>query len=411
MRSEQQKEGGLRCRSSQIYFEGNFSNLGTDLIDAPSSLANHPQEIAEVAGGAALLAGGLFFAPELAGLAGFGGAIDASAGAADAALAAGAVDSSVAGLGGDVLAGGDILSSAALGDVSALGGDAAALGGDAAAGAFDLGGAASFNADPAIASYLGGDLLNAADPSIAAAGGDITSADLTQVSDALQATGDTSGAGASVGADSAALPANATVSDIGGAGGGGLPSYPAAGGGSSLTSTLGSTLSSPWTKLALGAAPLALTLGMGETQLPAGAQALQGQALALQQQGLTDLASARAGTLNAGQTAQLAQMSSDLKNKWLQTLYNQGVQDPTKDARWPQIAAQIDAQVTQQTAALIQQNITNALAETGQAASALTSIAQMQMSADTNFTNALINATKSLGLAAGSSAGRTVTIT
>jgi len=104
-------------------------------------------------------------------------------------------------------------------------------------------------------------------------------------------------------------------------------------------------------------------------------------------------------------------MSSDLKNKWLQTLYNQGVQDPTKDARWPQIAAQIDAQVTQQTAALIQQNITNALAETGQAASALTSIAQMQMSADQNFTNALINATKSLGLAAGSSAGRTVTIT
>jgi len=46
--------------------------------------------------------------------------------------------------------------------------------------------------------------------------------------------------------------------------------------------------------------------------------------------------------LNAGQTAQLASFKQNATNQWLQTLYNQGVQDPTKDARWPQIQAQID---------------------------------------------------------------------
>ncbi len=379
-----------------------FSNLGKDLVDAPSSLANHPTEIAEVVGGAGLLLGGAFLAPELAGLAGFGGALDAGAGGVDAALAAGAVDSSVAGLGGDVLAGSDILGSAALGDATALGGDAlGAAGGDVLSALSDT-------------TAFSGDVLNAADTSIASTAGDFSSADAAQLSDAVQADITASGPPGQGVTFGDGLGPDTGAGATGGAGGDLSPSAAAGTGkdaAASLTSQLGSTLSSPWTKLALGAAPLALTLGMGETQLPAGAQALENQALALQSQGLTDLASARAGTLNAGQTALLAQMSSDLKNKWLQTLYNQGVQDPTKDARWPQIAAQIDAQVTQQTAALIQQNITNALAETGQAASALTSIAQMQMSADQNFTNALINATKSLGLAAGSSAGRTVTIT
>ena len=35
-------------------FEGNFGNLGTDITHAPSSLAAHPTEIAELLGAAAL---------------------------------------------------------------------------------------------------------------------------------------------------------------------------------------------------------------------------------------------------------------------------------------------------------------------------------------------------------------------
>lgn len=47
-------------------FHGNFGNLGTDLVHAPSSLANHPLEIGELAGGAALAAAP-FLLPELLG--------------------------------------------------------------------------------------------------------------------------------------------------------------------------------------------------------------------------------------------------------------------------------------------------------------------------------------------------------
>ena len=178
-----------------------------------------------------------------------------------------------------------------------------------------------------------------------------------------------------------------------------------AGSGGGFMGTLNSVVSSPLTKLALGVAPLALTLGMGEAQLPSSAQQLQGQAGALSAQGQQDLAQARAGVLNAGQTAVIAQNRQNLENQWRQVLFNQGVTDIRSDARWPQIEAQIDAQITAQTAQLIQQNITNALAETGQAAQALTSIANMQFQADANFTNNIVNATKALGLAVGSGGG------
>jgi len=323
--------------------------------------------------------------PELGAAFGIGGALEGAEIGADAALAEGVLDSSAAGLAGDAFA--------------ETAGGAGAFG-DLASGVFDAGDVLSFAGGS-------GDVLNAG------AGGtfsDIATSDL-----ASGALADTS---------TAVTPASPTFASTDAELTGGItgvPSAPsdltplsAAGTGkdaaTSLTSTLGSTLSSPWTKLALGAAPLALTLGMGEQQLPAGAQQLQQQALALQQQGLAGLADAQAGKLNAGQTAVLAQFKQNATNQWLQTLYNQGVQDPTKDARWPQIQAQIDMQVTQQTAQLIQQNITNALAETGQASTALTAIAQMQMQADQNFTNALIGATKALGTAVGGSSGRTITI-
>ena len=399
-------------------FEGQFSNLGKDLVDAPSSFVNHPTEILET-GAAALGLAAPFVLPEIGAGLGIGGSIDAAAGgglAADLGIgdigAAAAADS--AGLAGADVAGstaadfgflggaGDIGASAALGG----GADVLSAGGDSALG---------FSGDTALSGSDSGLSTFLADPSGAGAGGD-TGATQFGAADPLASPAASSGAGAApAAAGPTATPAGFanTDAELAGATTGTAPAATAvtptaATGGGGVTGALGSALSSPWTKLALGAAPLALALGMGQQQLPSSAQALQGQATALQQQGLTDLSQARAGVLNAGQTAVIGQVKTDLTNQWRQTLFNQGVQDPTKDARWPPIEAAIDSQVTQQTAQLIQQNITNALAETGQASAALTSIANMQFQADQNFTNSLINATKSLGLAAGS--GQTITL-
>jgi hypothetical protein len=398
-------------------FEGNFGNLGTDLSHTFSSLAAHPDELAETIGVGGLIAAP-FLLPELGAAFGIGGALGGAELGADAALAGttGALADEAFALAPEVAAG-DFLGGA--GGLSGVLDTAAGEVG--AGGAFDLGSIVpEFASSPEFAPYLTdtgaladtatglaentgtfSDIINAQPGSFV----DQSGAATAQVN-AAEVAGGPSTAPA---ADPGALPANATISDVGGAGGG-IPSYSAGGGGGGVTGALGDALKSPWTRLALGAAPLALTLGMGEAQLPASAQALQGQAAALQAQGLTDLSNANKGILNPGQTAVLSGVKNDLTNKWLQTLYNQGVQDPTKDARWPQIQAVIDAEVTKQSAALIQQNITNALQETGQASTALISIAQMQMNADTNFTNSLIGATKALGLAAAGRSGQTVTV-
>jgi hypothetical protein len=351
------------------------------LTHAPSSFAAHPQEQLEVGLGAAAIAAP-FLVPEIGAGLGIGGAIDAAEGgglaaelgigdigaaAASADIGSTAADFGfLAGGGADVLAaGGD----AALG----FGGDTAALSNDASL--------SSFLADPS--GGTGASAASFAEPTATA--GSVVEPTAAAPNSAFSAL--TQGSG--IGGDVTNAPEIAQYADN--------PSF----GVPSFTDKLGGALSSPWTKLAVGAAPLALALGMGQPQLPSSAQALQGQANALSQQGQADLSSARAGNLNAGQTAVLSQMKTDLTNQWRQTLFNQGVQDPTKDARWPQIEAAIDSQVTQQTATLIQQNVTNALAETGQASTALMGIAQMQMTSDQNFTNNLLNATKALGTAVG----------
>jgi len=384
-------------------FEGNFGNLGTDLSNAPSSFLAHPQEQLEVGLGAAAIAAP-FLLPEIGAGLGIGGTIDAAAGGGLAA------DLGIGDIGAAASA--DVLGSTAA-DFGFLGGggaDVLAAGGESALG---FGADTALTGDTGLSSFL-------ADPSL---GADGAAFNTTGPGIGADVTGDPAvsqfaspGAGeAPAAAGPSATPAGfaSTDAELAGATTGTAPAATAAApaaatGGGGITGALSSTLSSPWTKLALGAAPLALALGMGQQQLPTSAQQLQGQATALSQQGQADLASARAGNLNAGQTAVIGQVRTDLTNQWRQTLFNQGVQDPTKDARWPQIEAAIDSQVTQQTAQLIQQNITNALAETGQASAALTSIANMQFQADQNFTNSLINATKSLGLAAGG--GQTITL-
>jgi len=405
-------------------FEGHLDNLGNDITHAPSSLINHPDELIET--GAAIAAVALpFVAPEI------GAAVGAGELGADIGAGAAAADLGAEGLGAADAAFGAFdpaLFAANAADAAGLGaagvdfaslGEAGLSAADAAFGAFDPGLFAG-NLSDAAAGFGGTDFaaadfelpgtsaLTSGDPTFAETDAELFGGQTGTAPPS--ASGGTGAAPTGAGATSTPSGFAPTDAELSGAATGTAPGTSGGGIFSGLTDKLGGVMSSPWTKLALGAAPLALTLGMGEGKLPAAAQQLQQQAAVLSAQGQSDLAAARAGQLNAGQTAQLAQMRQDLTNQWRQTLYNQGVTDVSKDARWPQIEAQIDAQVTQQTATMIQQNITNALAETGQAAQALTAIAQMQLSEDQQFTNNLINATKSLGLAAGLSSIPKITI-
>ena len=412
--------------------EGNWSNLGTDISHAPSSLANHPTEIAELLGGAGLALGGAGALGLLGDVGVLGGA---AAGAGDLGAAAGA---------GDIALGGDLATSLGIGDITGaaaadlastlpaeiapdalafLGSGEGAIGGgiadvvstDLASFAPDLAGSLTSDLSAIPTDAAGGltqDVGAAATDASGAATGpaDATAgAATTDTANASTAAPGATTTPANAGTVSATTTPSGAIAPVGQGGtaappvSGGAVAPPAGGGG--FMGTLNSIVSSPITKLAVGLAPLALTLGMGEQQLPGAAQALQGQALQMQTTGLQNLAQAQAGILNPGQTALLSQNRQNLENQWRQTLYNQGVTDVTKDSRWPEIQAQIDQQITAQTAQLIQQNITNALAETGQASSALTSIANMQMTADQNFTNNLIGATKAAGLAFGMGGG------
>ena len=162
--------------------------------------------------------------------------------------------------------------------------------------------------------------------------------------------------------------------------------------GPSATDTLTSTLNSPWTKLALAGAPLAVGLSGITQKLPASAQAAEANARALASQG---------GNLNPAQQAALAQSRQNLTNQWKQTLFNQGVMagkgGVPMSTQWPQIAALIDQQVKAQAQQMIQDNIKNALAGDQQ----LIALAQLQMQQDKNFQNTLMSATTALGRVAG----------
>jgi hypothetical protein len=380
-------------------FEGQFGNLGTDLSHAPSSFAAHPQEQLEVGLGAAAVAAP-FLLPEIGGALGAGAGADVALGA-DAA--AGGFDIAGAGLGADVLA--DPAIAGLAGEAGAGAADAGILAGDVLGGgatsfapdvlSADAGSLSSFLSDPAAATSgidtgAGGqDLAALAAPDPAATATAPPPAPGTTPGGFASTDAELSGGTTGTAPASSAAPS-------GGTGGGGL------------TSGLGSVMSSPWTKLGLGLAPLALTLGMGEAGLTPQAQQAAGGATQLQQFGQQQLADAQAGRLNAGQTAVLGQMRQDLTNQWKQVFFNMGVQDPTKDTRWAQALADIDQKVTAQTATVIQQMITNGLQASGQASQTLIAVANQQIQSDTNFTNNLIGATKALGTIAGG--GQTITL-
>jgi hypothetical protein len=418
-------------------FEGNFSNVGNDISDAPSSFVRDlPSEEPYLIGAGALGAlatGGLLLGPELLGT---------GAAAAGGDLAAGGIDAAAGGLD----AANTTFGAFDPGIIAAEGGDAGtALGTAETAGALDEPALAAL--DPAAAAIdPAATAVGAVDPALS--GIDPASA-LAFDSPATDVLGGGTGGVGSIFTDSGAfspgtfdtaLPEDVSALtspsaidqsalatsavDPAALTSGAIPETTATAGETGGIANLANTeitapaattgastaasnvLGIPGVSnmqlgmLGLGAAPLAMTLAMGQPQLPSSATALQSQANALSAQGQQDLSNARAGILNAGQSAQIAVMGQNLTNQWLQTLKNQGVMDPTKDSRWPEIQAQIDQQTTAATAQMLQQNMTNALAETGQAASALTSIAQMQVTQDANFTNNLIGATKSLGTVA-----------
>ncbi len=336
-------------------FRGNFGNLGNDITHAPSSLISHPDELAETIGAGALIAAPFVF-PEIGGALGIGAAADAGGAlAADAATAGGAFAAD---------AGGALAADAA--------GGAAALGTDALA----------FAPEAADALSIG--------PAIGGVGDSILPDTATLATGPIDFGGD---------AAASATPAGfaPTDAELSGAttGTATAPSTAAGGASSSsggFTSMLSDTLKSPWTRLGLAAAPLALTLARGESSLPPQTDAAVSNATALANQG---------ANLNSAQQATIAQMRQDLINQYRQVLFNQGVQNPEKDTRWPQMLAQIDSQVTAATQQMIQQNIQNSLAGDQQ----LIQIAGLQMQADQNFSNALLNATKALGTAAGLGGG------
>jgi hypothetical protein len=152
--------------------------------------------------------------------------------------------------------------------------------------------------------------------------------------------------------------------------------------------------------LALGAAPLALTLARGEAQLPPQAGQLAANNQNLSNFANQELASVSANQLTTGQAAQIAQQTQTLQNQWRQALFNQGVQDPSKDSRWPQIQAQIAQTETAASQAMIQTNLNAALGASGLASQNLIALANMQIQQDTAFSNAIAEATKALGIVA-----------
>jgi hypothetical protein len=169
------------------------------------------------------------------------------------------------------------------------------------------------------------------------------------------------------------------------------------------TQGLQSVEQSPWTRLGLAAAPLAVGLSGIGTKLPASAQQAQANYAALAAQG---------ANLNPSQQAVLGQMRQNLTNQWKQTLYNMGVQagkgGVPQSTQWPQIAGMIDQQISAAAQKMIQQNIQNAL----QGNAGLVQLATLQMQEDRNFQQTLQNATRALGLAAGlGGTTRTVTTT
>ena len=222
-----------------------------------------------------------------------------------------------------------------------------------------------------------------------------------QITQPLEQSNFVTGQGASAAPPAAAAPAAAATPAAAPTGAGAAP---AAGGGAFGGSGWG------WKAAGLGlaAAPLALTLAKGESPLPP--QAGQAQTLANSNQAAASpfINSVISNSPTLSQAAQLNQQQQNYTNQWRQVLFNQGVQRPEADSRWPQIQATIQQDMQIRTQTMIQSNLQAALGFSGQASNNLLQLANLQVQQDTAFTNAIAGSTKALGTVAalGAASGR-----
>ena len=390
-------------------FEGNFGNLGTDITHAPSSLAAHPTEIAELLGAAALPFG-LAAGADLLGL-GAGTLADVGTSGGLEGLAATEGAPAVA----DALS---TVDPAILASAPELGGAEASLA--------DIGGAVGAGEVPALADAftaeqslglpeggLPGMILNPSAGSGEAIPFASAAADLGGTSpEALQALGYAGDAG-DLGGETL-LPA--TTTDAGGAS---VPAIPTSAGsaGGGIASTVGNVLNSPITR----AAELGLPLGMigynllrGPPPLPSTAtqavgnvQGLTANVPALNQTVQQDLAAGNAYQLTPGMAASLETWRQNQYNALYQQLANSGIANPTQSSQWVQGRNQIDQQAEAQRGQMVQQLLATAFqaqtAATGVTSAAnntLLQAAQLQISQDNAFQQSISSALQSFGLMA-----------
>ena len=403
--------------------EGNTSNLGTDIVDAPSSLASHPDQLAETAGGAALVAAPFLLPGVLGGdalAAGGLGATDALAGGG----AAGVTDIAAgteAGLGAtDLAAGGTDL--AATTDLAAGG----------AAGAGDLASAAPGMSD--VVAQAAAPAGGVSSPSAVLGGGDVLGAFGTGGADAL-GSGSTDALGlggafqqaGAIDAPVAASPAAPTqaaagVADVPQAAqpgfvqqppsavsapaaspGSDMPGAPAGGGaapaqsGSGISNLLGPNWGWKAAGLGLGAGGLAYSLMNRPGALPA--QSQQAQQIAQQNAAAAApfVQSVQTNTPLPAQAAQLQQTRDKLTAQAKQVLFNMGVQNPEQSTQWVGMQQQIEQQMQIETQKVIDSNLKTAMGLTGQSAQMLYNLGAQQIQQDTAFQNQIANATGALG--------------
>lgn len=195
--------------------------------------------------------------------------------------------------------------------------------------------------------------------------------------------------------------ADAATYSAPGAGGGGKVSGGAGGGGSGG--------GFDWWKaagLGLAAAPLALTLGRGQQQMPE--QGLQSQAISTNLSAASQqlLNQAMQGQVTPGQQATLTLDRQRMINQARQELFNQGIANPEGSSAWRGMLANIDNQIAVEQQQFLTANIQEAFTGTGQAQQNLTNLAKNQIDLDNAYTQAIAGASGSLGRFLGQAGGR-----
>lgn len=397
-------------------FEGNFGNLGTDISHAPSSLAAHPTEIAELAGGIALPLLGLGAAGAFGGADALGGLFaggDALAGGdAAAALDAAATE-------GGPAAVADVLGSATPEELAAAAPDLA--GADATLGGLGTVVGDSADTQTVADAFVAQDALDlssgGAPGAVVDAASSISPADApvaAPIASDAQAGSDVVAALDPNAAEASAVAPDAAAGAITPAA---APAAAPAASGGGLGATIGNALNSPITK----AAELGLPLGFlaynaikGPNPIPGQAQqavnnasVAAGNVPLFNQSAAQDLTLANQYQVTPGMQADLDTQKQNAYNQLYQQLANQGISNPSQSSQWIQGKQQIDQQIEVVKGKMVQQLVQQAVSTQGAATSAtsaadatLMQAAQLQVQQDQNFQNAISSALQSFGMVA-----------